>query len=634
MKHFSAPRVPWGDFPPVVRNGDLNSLSVEPEYRAAKQGDSLAALSLVSRKMTPEFIQAVASLQRNPARPSPYLLPVMARETAGHNRLPLAVAAILERALGWRVCEDVVQTNHVGRTDQKADFRLLFSPDFLGEIEVGRDYVLLDDTLTMGGTVAALRGYIESHGGHVLGAAVMTAHPGALDIAIKTSMIERIGARHGDAMQILCQEVLGHGLEGLTQGEAGHFRAASSADSLRNRFAAARHEAESRAHASAAEDAGYGLIDGIRRSLLNSAGRRIHPTDDGIAHFWRWFGDSQTVDADGRPLVFYHGTVHDFSGFDPAKSRTTGVFFSGTPEYANIVAELDGARSGHARVIPVYARVLHPQKLLDTEFTRAATREAFSGGFDALITHNAAGALSQLTLFDASSLKSALGNSGCFDPYSADLTDDAPTPRYLAEQHAREAAQLHAGAALAYVELVEQGYAPNDAVWADFIGQWPPARGEPSPRLFADADRANADIGDWALSDYTTDDGTPVDQLRSCLLKDLYLPECDAQGQVSPAKRAYVERYQQRFLAGEQPPPLSVLEMNDGRLRVIDGHRRVLAAKAAGLEALNAWVSPLFALPDGRLTTLMDRHLPTTVVETLVRDTAPELPSPAVERAP
>ncbi|WP_227625175.1 hypothetical protein, partial [Klebsiella pneumoniae] len=33
---------PWGDFPAVVRNGDLKDLSKEPEYEAAKHGDHKA----------------------------------------------------------------------------------------------------------------------------------------------------------------------------------------------------------------------------------------------------------------------------------------------------------------------------------------------------------------------------------------------------------------------------------------------------------------------------------------------------------------------------------------------------------------------------------------------------------------
>ena len=48
-------------------------------------------------------------------------------------------------------------------------------------------------------------------------------------------------------------------------------------------------------------------VDGQQRPRMNSEGRPIHTTEDGIRNFWRWFGESQAVDADGRPLVVYSG---------------------------------------------------------------------------------------------------------------------------------------------------------------------------------------------------------------------------------------------------------------------------------------------------------------------------------------
>ena len=52
-------------------------------------------------------------------------------------------------------------------------------------MKAGQDYLVVDDTLTMGGTVASLRGYVESHGGKVVAASVMTAHEGAVDLVVR-----------------------------------------------------------------------------------------------------------------------------------------------------------------------------------------------------------------------------------------------------------------------------------------------------------------------------------------------------------------------------------------------------------------------------------------------------------------
>ncbi len=48
-------------------------------------------------------------------------------------------------------------------------------------------------------------------------------------------------------------------------------------------------------------------IDGKERPTRNSNGKLIHPTEEGIRNFWKWFGNSKIVDDDGRPLVVYHG---------------------------------------------------------------------------------------------------------------------------------------------------------------------------------------------------------------------------------------------------------------------------------------------------------------------------------------
>jgi len=49
-------------------------------------------------------------------------------------------------------------------------------------------------------------------------------------------------------------------------------------------------------------------VDGQEKHLTQSTGERIHPTDDGVKNFHKWFGDSDSVDEHGRPLVVYHAT--------------------------------------------------------------------------------------------------------------------------------------------------------------------------------------------------------------------------------------------------------------------------------------------------------------------------------------
>lgn len=87
---------------------------------------------------------------------------------------------------------------------------------------------------------------------------------------------------------------------------------------------------------------------------LRGAGRRAYHGDhdqsthgnwaDGdvteSASFKKWFGNSKVIDADGEPLVVYHGTTHNIEEFDPAKANPesdwgAGIYFSNSAEDAS-----------------------------------------------------------------------------------------------------------------------------------------------------------------------------------------------------------------------------------------------------------------------------------------------------------
>lgn len=69
-------------------------------------------------------------------------------------------------------------------------------------------------------------------------------------------------------------------------------------------------------------DASMILVDGKARPRHNALGDPIAQTDDSLVRFWRWFGDSRVVDAQGRPLVVYHGTAARFEAFSVTAHRT------------------------------------------------------------------------------------------------------------------------------------------------------------------------------------------------------------------------------------------------------------------------------------------------------------------------
>ncbi len=106
-------------------------------------------------------------------------MPVHAEEAQGKNKIPVAFAAILAIRLKLTYSTDIVQINKPCRTGKGAYYRLINYPIFDGRIDNDQDYLIVDDTLTMGGTFASLRGYIENKGGRVIIATALTGHPGA-----------------------------------------------------------------------------------------------------------------------------------------------------------------------------------------------------------------------------------------------------------------------------------------------------------------------------------------------------------------------------------------------------------------------------------------------------------------------
>ena len=95
----------------------------------------------------------------------------------------------------------------------------------------------------------------------------------------------------------------------------------------------------------------------------NSFGKPISSTPEGIANFWKWFGDSKAVDSQGRPVVVYHGSKSDISSVDTlkygvGKDEYGSGFYTTTEKHtASGYAEGDG---DGGNVIPLYVRILKP----------------------------------------------------------------------------------------------------------------------------------------------------------------------------------------------------------------------------------------------------------------------------------
>lgn len=237
-------RASWDGFPAAVIADPFGPtqrpLRKNPNYAAAKAGDPRAAIALVTDYLTPDV---VARFRAQIGDRKPVLVPVLAEEASGRNKIPLAFAEALSQALRLKVDHGIVQSVRAHHTASGAFHRIAFQSAFDGQVQSGQEYFLLDDAITMGGTLANLRGHIEANGGVVLGAGVLTGHPNGANIALQPATAQRLRETFGNDLDTYLQEEFGFDSTRLTEGEAGHILKARTLDAVRDRIAQARDAA-------------------------------------------------------------------------------------------------------------------------------------------------------------------------------------------------------------------------------------------------------------------------------------------------------------------------------------------------------------------------------------------------------
>lgn len=229
------PRTPWEAFPDVLIHAHESAVKQHPAYWAAKTGSGSAALSLVSDTMSEQANQRL--LQLFPGR-APTLTSAHAYEKEGVNAIPEIFANELGKALGWPVDNGILQINAVGHTGADGFSRLARQARFAGIVQAGSDYVLVDDFIGMGGTLANLKGHIESNGGRVLAAVALTGKPHSAKLALSPERLNALRAKHGTELENWWIERFAHAFDTLTESEARYLERTEGANTIRNRIAA------------------------------------------------------------------------------------------------------------------------------------------------------------------------------------------------------------------------------------------------------------------------------------------------------------------------------------------------------------------------------------------------------------
>lgn len=231
------PRVPWGNFPDVLIHAAETTVKQHYAYKAAKSGHGLSATELVNNTMSENQNLALIQLL-NEHRPT--LVSAHSYEQEGVNAIPQAFAAEISKSLGWLTESSITQSNVVSHTGADGFSRLARQAEFTGNVQAEHEYVLVDDFVGMGGTLANMKGYIESQGGKVLAAVCLTGKPHSAKLALTPQRLVELRAKHGKELENWWIKRFAHAFDALTESEARYLARTETADTIRDRIAGAQ----------------------------------------------------------------------------------------------------------------------------------------------------------------------------------------------------------------------------------------------------------------------------------------------------------------------------------------------------------------------------------------------------------
>ncbi len=171
---------------------------------------------------------------------SPTLVSAHAYERGAVNAIPEIFADLLHKVLNWPVDKDIYQANVVFHTGADGFSRLARQARFAGLVKSGVEYVLVDDFVGMGGTLANMKGYVESNGGRVLAAVCLTGKLHSAKLALSPERLQELRAKHGTELENWWIGQFAHAFDALTESEARYIARTEGTDTIRDRIAAAK----------------------------------------------------------------------------------------------------------------------------------------------------------------------------------------------------------------------------------------------------------------------------------------------------------------------------------------------------------------------------------------------------------
>ncbi len=217
-------------------------------------------------------------------------------------------------------------------------------------------------------------------------------------------------------------------------------------------------------------------VDGELKHRYNSEGKLIHPHDEGIHNFHKWFGDSKAVDDKGRPQVLYHGTTSDIPAFDKEHIGKNfgldshGFFFTSSPhkaaryadtnsQWALATGKVDAPPKEGSNITPVHVSIKNPLTLqhytwmydtnpkVEIDDQGISITDYFDDNRHSIIHHakqdNHDGILfhhngDHLVIpFEPHQIKSAIGNTGEFHPNKTNITESTSNRPFTQDEHGK-----------------------------------------------------------------------------------------------------------------------------------------------------------------------------------------------------
>lgn len=212
---------------------DIDDIKKHLDYLAAKSGEVDPAYRLVT-DLGNQFLKAL----RGEFPEDTYFVSPFAQEAGGDNAIPLLLSLLAAKELKGISETDIVQLQRVFHTGADPMERLLLRPSFEGRVERNRNYVLVDDVTSMGGTLAELANYIRLNNGNVLGSIVLVNAGRDKSFRPVKKHIKLLEERFDEQIE----QQFGIKISALTANEASYLIGFRTFDEIRNRCLKAEKE--------------------------------------------------------------------------------------------------------------------------------------------------------------------------------------------------------------------------------------------------------------------------------------------------------------------------------------------------------------------------------------------------------